>query len=1030
MKTKLFYGALLILVLIGACKNPFFPGKKDTETTSANPEVPVISAHPQSAVYTVHAVAAALTVSASASDGGTLSYQWYSNAANNNTSGAAIPSAANESYTPSTTSTSIVFYYVIVTNTLNGKTASATSNTARIEVNTNVNAAVPHISGQPESAVYPAGAAADALTVSANVSSGTLSYQWYSSATNSNTGGTAIDGEDGESYTPPTNQLGTVYYYVEVTNTISDNGDGGIKSAATKSNVASITVNPVTIDSAAVIVTAPAKGETPDTTVPVGDEGYACGTVTWNPADNPFQGSTEYTATITLTALENHVFAAGFTATINGFDAVVEVGSNGETATISLKFSPTLEKGVSGISIKHQPANLTYIHGETLDLDGLVVTLIFDDSTSEDFELADFETIISTVPAEGVTLSHIVHNSQPITVHYGGESVNTANLVVSKKELTITGATHTKPYDGNTSASGVTVTLDGIVGSDDVTAGTVTAEYTSANAGTMTINITGVTLEGEDAGNYTVSPANSITVTGITPKEIIVTPNAEQSKTYGENDPVFSYSHNPALVTSHTFTGTLARAVGDNAGTYDFTLGTLGVNDGNSGNNYSLVLGGSNVFTINKANPSVTWPTAATITYGTALSTSALTGGSGAGSFAWTNGATIPTVTNSGYQVTFTPTDATNYNTLTQTVTIMVNKANPIVTWPTGLTATYGQTLSSISLPGNGTGSPAGTFTWTTPSTSVGALGTRSFSMTFTPTNTANYNTLTQSVSITVLLGVEMVSVADGTFTMGSPATEVNRSSNETQHQVTLSGFRIGKYQVTQEQYQAVMGSLPTSLPSSSYGVGNNYPVYYVSWYDALVFCNKLSDIEGLTPAYSILTTGGEATTNPDEWGIVPTSSDTRWNAATIVSGSTGYRLPTEAQWEYACRAGTTGPFSTGDNITTDQANYNGNYPYNGNPAGVYRQSTTPVGTFAANAWGLHDMHGNVWEWCWDWYNASYYTDPAAAGPDPAGAVSGTYRVRRGGDWSNRGQYLRSAYRDYYNPSGRGNYIGFRLARP
>jgi len=278
------------------------------------------------------------------------------------------------------------------------------------------------------------------------------------------------------------------------------------------------------------------------------------------------------------------------------------------------------------------------------------------------------------------------------------------------------------------------------------------------------------------------------------------------------------------------------------------------------------------------------------------------------------------------------------------------------------------------------------------------------------------------------LIEIEMVQVAGGTFTMGSPTNEPNRYSDETQHQVTLTGFYMGKYQVTQKQYEAVMGTQP--VPSSTYGKGDNYPVYNVSWYDALVFCNRLSVMEGLTPAYSILTTGGEATTNPDEWGTVPTSSDTRWNAATIVSGSTGYRLPTEAQWEYACRAGTTSPFSTGDNITTDQANYNGNYPYNGNPTGVYRQSTTPVDTFPANAWGLHDMHGNLYEWCWDWYGASYYEDSAAVGPDPAGPVSGTYRVRRGGNWGSNGRNLRSAARNNNYPNNRINGVGFRLARP
>ena len=164
----------------------------------------------------------------------------------------------------------------------------------------------------------------------------------------------------------------------------------------------------------------------------------------------------------------------------------------------------------------------------------------------------------------------------------------------------------------------------------------------------------------------------------------------------------------------------------------------------------------------------------------------------------------------------------------------------------------------------------------------------------------------------------DMVRINGGTFQMGSPANEPGRGSGEVQHQVTGSSFSMGKYAVTQAEYQAVMGTNP------SYFRGDSLPVEMVSWYDAVEFCNRLSQREGLTPAY---TRNGDAVT---------------WNRA-----ANGYRLPTEAEWEYACRAGTATPFSTGSNITTSQANYNGNYPYNNNPEGEYRQRTTPVGSFA-----------------------------------------------------------------------------------
>jgi len=264
-----------------------------------------------------------------------------------------------------------------------------------------------------------------------------------------------------------------------------------------------------------------------------------------------------------------------------------------------------------------------------------------------------------------------------------------------------------------------------------------------------------------------------------------------------------------------------------------------------------------------------------------------------------------------------------------------------------------------------------------------------------------------------------MVTIPAGTFMMGSPASEPNRYSNETQHSVTLSSFKMSKYQVTQEQWEAVMG-IGTN-PSFYHGgagqepaVGENQgrrPVEQVSWYDALVFCNKLSIKEGLTPAYSI-----SGKTNPADWGTVPTNSDATWNAVVIVAGSTGYRLPTEAQWEYACRAGTTTAYNTGDTISDSTGWYSNNSG----------SKTHEVGKKPANAWGLYDMHGNVWEWCWDWYGS--YSSGAQI--DPMGASSGTYRVLRGGSWFSSAERLRSAIRYYYSPYIRDGDLGFRLVRP
>ncbi len=138
------------------------------------------------------------------------------------------------------------------------------------------------------------------------------------------------------------------------------------------------------------------------------------------------------------------------------------------------------------------------------------------------------------------------------------------------------------------------------------------------------------------------------------------------------------------------------------------------------------------------------------------------------------------------------------------------------------------------------------------------------------------------------------------------------------------------------------------------------------------------------------------------------------------------YRLPTEAEWEYACRARTTGPFSTGENLTTAQANYNGAQPYGSFPAGEFRQKTTPAGTFPLNPWGLADMHGNVWEWTSDWYGP--YPESGAANIDPHGPASGEKRVIRGGSWFFDANSARCALRYTHAPQDKGFSLGFRVA--
>jgi formylglycine-generating enzyme required for sulfatase activity len=233
-------------------------------------------------------------------------------------------------------------------------------------------------------------------------------------------------------------------------------------------------------------------------------------------------------------------------------------------------------------------------------------------------------------------------------------------------------------------------------------------------------------------------------------------------------------------------------------------------------------------------------------------------------------------------------------------------------------------------------------------------------------------------------LGLDMLWVKPGTFDMGSPPAEAGRGKDETQHQVTLTkGFYLGKYEVTQAQWEKVMGSNPSRFK------GADRPVEKVSWTEAVAFCTQLTTQEQ--------------------------------NAGRLPAGWV-YVLPTESQWEYACRAGTTTAYSWGATIASSNANYN--WDGGANDGSDFKQ-TRDVGQYAANPWGFFDMHGNVWEWTADRYHAAYPTGNPVI--DPTGPASGSNRVIRGGSWSNGGPSLRSAKRLSHAPSDRVN-LGFRLS--
>jgi formylglycine-generating enzyme required for sulfatase activity len=245
---------------------------------------------------------------------------------------------------------------------------------------------------------------------------------------------------------------------------------------------------------------------------------------------------------------------------------------------------------------------------------------------------------------------------------------------------------------------------------------------------------------------------------------------------------------------------------------------------------------------------------------------------------------------------------------------------------------------------------------------------------------------------------INMVLILGGTFQMGSPETEIDRSNSESpQHQVTVPSFFMSEYPIAAPHWQVVAELMPRVdidlNPSPSYFKGNgNCPVESVNWFEAVEFCNRLSRHSGRT-----------------------------------------YRLPTEAEWEYACRAGTTTPFHCGETISTDLANYRGTDDknlglsggYGKGSTGIYRQETTPVGTFPPNAFGLYDMHGNLWEWCLDHWHDNYDGAPT----DGSAWVDRRHDINivRGGSWYDDPRNCRSATRGSYYPVNRIDYIGFRV---
>ena len=271
--------------------------------------------------------------------------------------------------------------------------------------------------------------------------------------------------------------------------------------------------------------------------------------------------------------------------------------------------------------------------------------------------------------------------------------------------------------------------------------------------------------------------------------------------------------------------------------------------------------------------------------------------------------------------------------------------------------------------------------------------------------------------------GLKTVMIDTGQFLMGSPSKEPGRRNDEGPHLVRISQpFLLGKHEVTQRQFQQIMGFTPSHFMPGSEGKAkvlkidtSTFPVERVSWFDAIAFCNELSKRDGYRPYYKM------TKVEPDGNSIK--------HAALTIEGGNGYRLPTEAEWEYACRASTTQRFHFGNTSNSKKANFIARGPsvYGSRGKEVSLGRTTRVGSYPPNSWGLQDMHGNVAEWCWDWYSKDYYSHSLPK--DPLGPDSGNHHVLRGGSWLVNEASCRSASRFYLTGDQRKYFAGFRVAR-
>ena len=756
-------------------------------------------------------------------------------------------------------------------------------------------------------------------------------------------------------YTPQ--GVTTDFFKVPGASKVSNDEDSGVIIAVFPRTAGTLD-NPAVIDIKTIEGITPKSGETPKTAI--NPTAQYTGTVTWSPDDNTFKADTLYTATVSLTPKAGFtmkgVMADFFTVT-----GAYKVNNDANTDIVTAVFYTGIFVPVTSVTLNQNTLTLTVGDTETL-------TVVIEPANAiiKNVTWVSSNTSVATVTNGTITAVAVGSTTITITTQDGEKTADCAVIVKA------TGAAVTKP------------TVSDLPTSNSITVNAVTLVTDTRQSIEYAINTVNNDCPSTWQSDTTFTGLNSATTYYV----------------YARSMSNTNYNAGSASVSAEIITATpvtLNSIIADGSSTQTTTKLTLTFDKAISGLSASDIIlsgvSGVSKGTLSGSNP-YTLPVSGFSSCGTLNVVVAKSGYILSGS---------PKMVDIYYCIPVTLNSITTDSSSTQTtIQLTLTFDNAI----DGLSASN-ITLSGVSGVSKGTLSGSNPYTLPISGDTSGTL-----SVAVSKSGYAIYGS-----PKTVLINemVEMIQIPGGSFEMGSNNGEIKE---QPVHTVTLSGFYMGKYEVTQEQWMAVMGNNPSDFTSSpaSGEVQSKRPVDLVRWYDTLVFCNRLSVLEGLSPAYRI-----SGSTDPANWGTVPTNSNSAWNAVQIVAGSTGYRLPTEAQWEYAARGGNGSPGNytySGSNTVSDVAWYKSNSD----------DKTHEVGKKAPNDLGLYDMSGNVWEWCWDQYSDSYYSSSPAN--DPMGPSYGTNRVLRGGSWTNFEGNFRSTYRAVIGPYDRYSHFGLRLVRP